>query len=376
MNTIFQILATQPILKYGGAALLAYMALVRFLRYKRINALLRKYPDPTIPLRNLDAAREISSVVSELDFPFMYNLSLEYAFFKTYSIPSISKLLVSTKEFKNNGLKRTDDTLLMTFEFLEVHGRNSRRAMMEGKVDERERMNDEQRADLAMERMNFIHGQYNIKQGDFLYTLSQIVLERPSFIDRFEWRPLQEIEKNAIYAHWLHHGRAMGIQNIPGSLEKLERWAMEYEMEHSVFAPTNRDLADSTFEVMLSLFPTFLHPLARQAACCLLSNRLRTAIGIPPPPLGLTSIVHGLLYARAAFIRYFMLPRHIPKTRTASRANKEGKYVPNYHKYRPVYPNGYRIEDLGPEKFIGSCPVSTSTQFLQPQQLSRDNSFK
>lgn len=196
MNTIFRVLATQPIVKYGGAALLAYMALVRFLRYKRINALLRKYPDPTIPFRNLDAAREVSSVVSELDFPFMYILSLEYALFKTYSIPSISKLLVATKEFKNNGFKRTDDTFLIGLEFLEVHGRNSRRAMMEGKVDEWERMNDEQRADLAMERLNFIHGQYNIKQGDYLYTFSQIVLETPSFIGRFEWRPLQEIEKN------------------------------------------------------------------------------------------------------------------------------------------------------------------------------------
>ncbi|CAO3568746.1 unnamed protein product [Mortierella alpina] len=370
MNTIFRILAAQPFVKYGGAALLAYMALVRFLRYKRINALIRKYPDPTIPFRNLDAAREVSSVVSELDFPFMYILSLEYALFKTYSIPSISKLLVATKEFKNNGFKRTDDTFLIGFEFLEVHGRNSRRAMMEGKVDERERLNDEQRADLAMERLNFIHGQYNIKQGDYLYTLSQIVLETPSFIGRFEWRPLQEIEKNAIFAHWLHHGRAMGIQNIPGSLEKLERWAMEYEIEHSVFAPTNRDLADITFGVMLSLVPSFLHPFARQVAYCLLTNRLRAAFGIAPPPPGLTAIVHGLLYARAAFIRYFMLPRQIPKTRTASRANKEGRYVPNYHKYKPVYPEGYRIDDLGPEKFIGRCPVSTSIQFLQPQHQS------
>lgn len=137
-----------------------------------------------------------------------------------------------------------------------------------------------------------------------------------------------------------------------------------------MFAPTNRDLADITFGVMLSLVPSFLHPFARQVVYCLLTNRLRAAFGIAPPPPGLTSIVHGLLYARAAFIRYFMLPRQIPKTRTASRANKEDRYVPNYHKYKPAYPEGYRIDDLGPEKFIGRCPVSTSIQFLQPQQQS------
>jgi len=61
----------------------------------------------------------------------------------------------------------------------------------------------------------------------------------------------------------------------------------------------------------------------------MLTDRLRTAFGFTRPPRGLTSIMHGLLYARAAFIKYFMLPRKMPLVRTALRANKEGKYVPN-----------------------------------------------
>jgi hypothetical protein len=53
-----------------------------------------------------------------------------------------------------------------------------------------------------------------------------------------------------------------------------------------------------------------------------------------------------------------MLPRRLPLVRTAARANQEGKYVPQYHKYEPVYADGYKVEDLGPQKFVGKCPFS------------------
>ncbi len=196
MDSIIQFLSSHPGVKYGGAVLLAYMALVRHLRYKRINALLKKYPDPTLPLRNHDIAREVAATVAEYDFPFMNVVSLEFALFKTYAIPSISKILASTNEFKNNCLKRADDTVFLLIEITEKHARNVRRTMMDGKPDPKEQLNDERRAELAMERVNFLHGHYNIKQDDYLYTLALFVLEPPSFLGRFEWRPITDLEKN------------------------------------------------------------------------------------------------------------------------------------------------------------------------------------
>lgn len=67
---------------------------------------------------------------------------------------------------------------------------------MDGKVDEKERMNNEKRTNQAMDRLNFIHEHYNIKQGDYLYTLAVIVLEPILFMERFEWRPMTDLEKN------------------------------------------------------------------------------------------------------------------------------------------------------------------------------------
>ncbi|KAG0212082.1 hypothetical protein BGX28_006843 [Mortierella sp. GBA30] len=357
MDTILQALTAYPSLKYG-AVLLAYMALVRHLRYKRINALVKKYPDPTIPLRNFQIAQEVSSTVSEFDFPFMNVVSLEFALFKTYAIPSISKILAATKEFTNHCLKRTDDTTFILLELTEVHSRDMQRCMVDGMVDENERINDQKRSELAMERLNFLHGQYNIKQDDYLYTLALFVLEPPRFLGQFEWRSLTELEENALLAQWIHHGRAMGIQNIPETVAELKAWSEEYESKHAVYAPTNRIIADATINLLLSLSPSFMHPFGRKVVASLLNERLRVAFSIAPPPRGLTLIVNGILYARAAFIRHFMLPRRTPLVRTAMRANKENRYVPQYHKYKPVYPDGYKIEDLGPEKFLGKCPVS------------------
>lgn len=196
MDTIINILSSHPSVKYG-ALLLAYMGLVRHLRYRRINALLRKYPDPTLPLRNFTVAREVFGTISDLEFPYLKVVSLEFALFKTYAIPSISKILAATKQFASNCLRRTDDTVLILLEMNEGYSRNVRRTMVEGgKVDEEEVLNDERRKDIATERLNFLHGHYNIKQEDYLYTLALFIQEPAFFIDSFEWRPTTELERN------------------------------------------------------------------------------------------------------------------------------------------------------------------------------------
>lgn len=195
MDTVIQVLTAHSGVKYG-IAVLAYMALVRHLRYKRINGLLKKYPDPTLPLRDLEVAREVSSAVSELEFPYLNVVSLEFALFKTYAIPSISKILAATKEFTGSCLKRADDTTFILLEMNEHYSRNMRRVMTEGKVDEKEMQNDIVRQEIAIERLNFLHGQYNIKQEDYLYTLALFILEPERFIGQFEWRPLTELEVN------------------------------------------------------------------------------------------------------------------------------------------------------------------------------------
>ncbi|KAG0205532.1 hypothetical protein BGX28_002831 [Mortierella sp. GBA30] len=341
-----------------GLLLFAYLVLVRRIRYRRINALLTKYPDPTLPLRDYAVAQEVSTVLTYYDFPYLNVVSLEFALFKTYGIPSISKILAATKQFANQCLKRADDTALILSEISETYTRKEFREKIEGRVDVDEDQNDKRREFIAAERLNFIHSHYNIKQDDYLYTLALFILEPARWINRFEWRKLTELERNATLAIWIHHGERMNIQNIPRSYQALAKWSEEYESKYMVYADTNVDIAHATVNLMLSTFPKFTHSFGRHIVSALLPDRLRTAFAIAPPPRGLAHIVIGLLRLRALVVRYLMLPRRYPRIRTALRANENNKYVPRWNKYKPVYPQGYKVEDIGPEMFLGKCPSS------------------
>ena len=94
-------------------------------------------------LLNYFKRREISKEIEQLDaikdherivyliachcFPYDIERSLEFGFFRTFAVPSISRLLASTGEFKRNTKKRYDDTVLIMYEIIE-NGYNSDRA--------------------------------------------------------------------------------------------------------------------------------------------------------------------------------------------------------------------------------------------------------
>ncbi|KAF9433516.1 hypothetical protein BGZ76_009332 [Entomortierella beljakovae] len=360
VNTV----TSHPTASKAGAVIFTYMFIIRQLRFRRINALLKKYPDPTLPLRDINVAKEVMSNFDDYEFPFLNVVSLEFALFKTYAIPSISKILAATKQFTNNCLRRTDDTEFILLEIKELYSRKQYREMTNGGIeDHAAEENDKLRRQISRDKLNFIHGQYNIKQSDYLYTLALFVLEPSRWIDRFEWRQSTELEKNSILAYWIETGEYMKIENIPRSLRELEEWAEEYEKEYMVYSSTNPIIADVTTDLLLSLAPKFMHPFGRKAVSALLNDRLRKAFGLSPPPMGLTTVLTSLLKLRGLFNRFFLPPRIYPLIRTALKADpKNGnRYVARWNKYGVVYPNGYKVEDLGPDKFIGKCPFTYDT---------------
>ena len=83
-------------------------------------------------------------------------------------------------------------------------------------------------------------------------------------------------------------------------------------------------------------FPKPLRPLVRHAIHGLLDAPLRAAFGLPPAPRWLAWSTERAMRARAAALRW--LPkRSRPKLRTRIA--------------RADYPQGYRIESLGPPPF-------------------------
>lgn len=272
--------------------------------------------------------------------PFLFRISLEFALFKTYAVPSISKLLHRTRETAARSLKRYDDTDLIL------------RSIMESGIES-------ERGQRAMGRMNYIHSIYAITNDDFLYVLSAFVMEPPIFFDRFGWRRFTDAEKEALFNLWTKIGTQMGIRSIPSNLLELSAWTDAYEAREMKFAATNMAVATPTMNLLLSIFPPCLKGLGRHAVVGLIDDRLACSLGFKRDFVArlLGHAVTGLLLLRAACLRWLMPPRRSGVRRTFEEASGPAQACnacgdellrTQFNVYGNSYPDGYRISELGP----------------------------
>lgn len=248
------------------------------------------------------------------EMPFLLNKSFEFALFKTYGIPSISRLLAQTAELKDPAKagRRYVDTSTLITSFMAYP--------IEGPGSGRERTSPDEKPDprgaVAIARMNWLHDRYRgkISNDDFLYTLSTFILEPRKWAGRFGWRALTPLEEEALFVFFAEVGRRMGIRDIPEELEQLYEWAEAYEREHMVADEANRDVALETVELLLFNVPTFARAFGRQAVSALVYPRLRKAIMMPPPPAWVEQTVTAAVKAVGLFNRFLLPPRSQKRT--------------------------------------------------------------
>lgn len=316
------------------ASLLLYMLIIFILR-KRHDRFLNETPYP----RTESEAHPFTLRYIYGDFHFIAVKSLEFGLFKTYAIPSISKILAGTGELVDRCPRRYDDTDLLIREFLE-HMPNSLRARR------------------ALERMNFIHSRYRITNVDYLYVLCIFIVEPIRWVRRFGYRLPHPKETFAMHLRWSAIGEKMGIRDIPATYEDAEAYLDAYEEKYMVFANTNARLAKSTVSLFLSKVPTPLHPLCLPVVYALCPPRLCTAMGFPTPSPLLVTALELLLRVSGLFVRYLLPPRMTPKTRTTPLpldVPVGDTLCPLFHPYEKTYANGYKIEELGPVRFLPKC---------------------
>ena len=264
---------------------LSYLTLVAFFRNRYLRSTLVGHAYQTrtsfASMTNEDAFL-IQLRIAELDFPFTFEKSLQFALFRTYGIPSISKLLVQTSQFSEarTATKRYADTTVLLAEFLGYHPTNARSIE-------------------AIARMNYIHSQYQkpgknkIKDDDLLYTLALFAGEPTRWIDQYEWRKLEDFEKCAIGTFWKAIGDAMGIgyENLRSGteggapwtdglqwLDELNEWSAKYEERYMVPDKNNQKTAEQTVAILLYSLPKSAKPYGRRIVSALMDDRLRTAM--------------------------------------------------------------------------------------------------
>ncbi|KAM0749847.1 hypothetical protein T439DRAFT_326739 [Meredithblackwellia eburnea MCA 4105] len=321
-------LDTLPILPISVATAVVYLTSVHLLRFRRINGIHRQYANDhglskSPPLRR--AKEDVPPTTAELpmtpyeaqkillpglyvEMPFTLTKALEFALFKTYGITTISDILYHTTEFKDSKKagRRYADTGLLIFGFMHfpVVGPGSGAPAVQGGPSD-------PRSAICVARINYLHSvwQSRISNDDLLYTLSTFMLEPYVWSSQYEWRPITPLEEMAFFVFFKEIGRRMGIKDIPNEISELQEWAENYESINMVPNERCRDVAEATTKLLLHNAPKFLHSFGEKVVACLLYDRLRESIMVPPPPALLKSFMINSLKVRAFFLRHFALPR-------------------------------------------------------------------
>lgn len=124
--------------------------------------------------------------------------------FKPFATPSVSKLLVSTREFMDRCPRRAEDTELILSEMLDAYPRIQNERRLNAHISEKDICKQYERRETSIKRLNELHGKYSISNEDYLYTLVLFVLEPIRWINSWEWRKLDIRETNAsIYIYFL-----------------------------------------------------------------------------------------------------------------------------------------------------------------------------
>ncbi|KAI3325253.1 hypothetical protein HD806DRAFT_470202 [Xylariaceae sp. AK1471] len=303
-----------PVGGIGILVIILYAILCITLRFRQMRAIADKFGYTTrtsFARMTVDDAYQIQRWLGEQEFPKVFSASVFFALFKTYGVPSISRLLVESGHFTYSGdgtkaSKRAADTSVLLTNM--VIGRPGSQRAME-----------------AVARTNYLHSRHlkrgRISDDDMLYTLSLFTLEGMRWTDLYEWRRLTPMEQCAMATFWKALGEDLQItyRQLPSSqfgwsdglhwLEELDGWSRQYEARHIRSDDSNAILAESTVNLALHNVPNMFKPLARQFVALLLSPRLREAMRIPHPSPAYQTTFNLFISLRKILLRYFFLPR-------------------------------------------------------------------
>ncbi|CEN62349.1 hypothetical protein ASPCAL08985 [Aspergillus calidoustus] len=389
LATILKDVSPQQLLRFVLPLVAAYPVLVSLLRFRRVKQIHKKYNYPTresFARMTDEDAFQIQKNLVQFEFPFFFTKALQFALFRTYGIPTVSKVLTKTTQFSapETSLKRYSDTVVLVQEFV---GQSPTAA----------------RSHAAIARTRFVHSGYRgsgtILESDMLYTLGLFAVQPVRFINKYEWRELTDMEKCAIGTFWKSLGDGLNISydELPSGksgfrdglhwLEEIMAWSDAYEEKCMLPHVKNREVADGTTEVLLYSIPKAFHPIGLNFVSFMMDDRLRKAMLYEAPPASYAKLFSFLLSSRRFVMRYLTLPRpYFMRYSTFTERQTVDEQIfatqwdaaPYYVKPtiwnrwgpaawytwalgRPLpgdqgdkyYPNGYNIANVGPKHFEG-----------------------
>jgi hypothetical protein len=250
-----------------------------------------------------------------VELPWELRFGWNLAFYRPFAVPRMAELLAESGEIETHTVKRAHDTGLMMYELFE-HGL------------------DHPRAREVIRRLNRMHRRWDIPQDDYRYILASFAVVPTRFADRYGWRPVARIEREATWRFYAELGARMAIRDIPGSYAELAAYFDDYEAREVAHSAAGARLTDITLPFLATRLPGPLKGRTAEIAAALLDDRLRVALGLPVPRRTTGLIVRSALSARRVSIR-----RQPP--------GRGSWFTPGMA--NTAYPAGYRLGELGPD---------------------------
>jgi len=148
------------------------------------------------------------------------------------------------------------------------------------------------------------------------------------------------VEKAASAEFYRQMGEHMGLVDIPGDYEGFARYLGDYESRRFTYTEAANQLMKATTDLMALRFPPALHKHVQALTSTMMDASMRRALGVPAPPVGLTTLVRVLFRVKFTLNRW--------RNPEPTHRFPEG-VVTNLM----CYPDGYEIAQVGPPPSAG-----------------------
>jgi hypothetical protein len=267
------------------------------------------------PELDLATAERVYHRLALLDLVQDVRIGLQLAFYRTFAVPRIARLLVDTGEIHAQPHKRSIDTGLFMYELIEAGF-------------------DSPRGRDVVRGLNRMHQRWHIRQEDYRYVLLCLMVVPTRWVNSYAPRDLTVEEIQATVVFYRELGRRMNIADLPETYVAAETVFDDYEARNVGYSDAGRTLMYETRGVMAEQLPWLLKRGAPLFTRLVLDDYVADAVGVRRAPPG--TRVAGRAVRRVRTLAY-----------SVHRDRRESYFTPG-RKVNGVYPDGYRFDELGP----------------------------
>ena len=251
------------------------------------------------------------------EFPVEARLGFQLAFYRTFGIPRMARVLTGTGHLQANTTRRAYDTGIVMHEII-YNGFDS------------------PRAEKMVRMMVALHNRPEIHQDDLTYVLNALIVVPSRFIQRAGWRTLTDNERTATWRFYRELGQRMGIHRLPASYDDAVRSFDDYENTQLAVSDEGSSLTVATLRALEDRLPRPLRPHSAAVTSGLLDNAAFAAAVSLPPPNPLLVKVMNLTFAGRKLAQRLSPPSAKPSFTPGQRAGV-------------IYPHGYQLDEIGPQ---------------------------